>query len=57
VYRIEFGGPGDFQSAMNRAELLDRVGERFDQQGRAMFERFIISQLDKLRQEQQAGDD
>jgi len=23
-HRIELGSPGDFQSAMNRAELLDR---------------------------------
>jgi len=41
VHRVEVGHPGDFQSAMNRAELLDRVGERVGEQGREMFERFM----------------
>jgi hypothetical protein len=36
---------------MNRAELLERVGERFGEQGRAMFERFV-AQLDRLREQQ-----
>jgi hypothetical protein len=56
VHRIEFGGPGDFQSAMTRAELLERVGERFGEQGRTMFERFV-AQLERLREQQKRQTD
>jgi hypothetical protein len=35
---------------MTRAELLDKVGERFGAQGRAMFENFV-KRLDRLQQE------
>jgi hypothetical protein len=48
IHHIEVGGPGDFASAMNREQLLDKVGERFGQKGRDMFERFV-AQLDRLR--------
>jgi hypothetical protein len=58
VQKIEVGAPGDFSSAMTRAELLDKVGERFGSQGRAMFERFV-ARLDRLEQalERQPDDD
>jgi hypothetical protein len=56
VHQIELGGPGDFRSATNREELLERVGERFGEQGRAMFERFM-AQLDQLRQQQERQTD
>jgi hypothetical protein len=52
VQKVELGGPGDFHVAMSRAELLDKVGERFGQQGRAMFERFV-AQLDRLGEQQE----
>jgi hypothetical protein len=52
VQRIEVGECGDFHAAMSRAELLERVGERFGEQGRAMFERFV-AQLDRLGEQQE----
>jgi hypothetical protein len=52
VHRIEGGWA--LRSAMTRAELLERVGERFGQQGRQMFARFV-ARLDRLQQERQTG--
>jgi hypothetical protein len=48
IHRVEVGGPGDFQQAMNWEQLLEKVGERFGQQGRQMFERFV-ARLERLR--------
>jgi hypothetical protein len=56
VQKVEVGGPGDFNMQMTRAELLDKVGERFGAQGRAMFENFV-KRLDRLRQERQTDDE
>jgi hypothetical protein len=56
VNRLEVGAPGDFNLQMTRAELLDKVGERFGQQGRAIFENFV-KQLDRLQQERQTDDE
>jgi len=56
VHRIEVDESGDFRSATTRAELLERVGERFGQQGRAMFERFV-RRLDRLEQAQERQPD
>jgi hypothetical protein len=50
VQKVEVGGPDDFHVAMTRAELLDRVGERFGQAGRNMFEKFVRS-LERLEVE------
>jgi hypothetical protein len=47
IHQVEVGAPGYFESAMNREQLLDKVGERFGQKGRDMFERFV-AQLDRL---------
>lgn len=47
IHRVEVGDPGDFATAHTREELLERVGERFGQKGRQMFERFV-AQLDRL---------
>ena len=46
IHRVEVGGPGEFASAMNREQLLDKVGERFGLKVREMFERFM-TQLDR----------
>jgi hypothetical protein len=56
VHQIELGGPGEFHQAQSRAELLDKVGERYGEQGRAMFERFM-AELDQLRQQQERQTD
>jgi hypothetical protein len=52
---MEVGAPGDFNARMTRAELLDKVGERFGEQGRKMFAAFV-QRLDRLS-EQQGGID
>ena len=54
VHKVEVGGPGDFNAAMTKAELLDRVGERFGSQGRAMFEKFVRG-LERLQIEAREG--
>jgi hypothetical protein len=51
VHRMELGAPGDFSARMTRAELLDKVGERFGEQGRKMFAAFVM-RLDKLSEQQ-----
>jgi len=56
VHRIEVDESGDFRSATTRAELLERVGERFGQQGRVMFERFV-ARLDRLAEQQERQTD
>ena len=56
VQKVEVGDPGDFSTAMTRAELVDRVGERFGSQGRAMFERFV-ARLDRLTEQQERQTD
>jgi hypothetical protein len=50
VHQVEVGGPGDFATAMNREQLLDRVGERFGTAGRKMFEQFV-QKLERLATE------
>jgi hypothetical protein len=56
VHRLEVGAPDDFNVSMTRAELLDKVGERFGAQGRAIFENFV-KRLDRLQQERQTDDE